>query len=160
MRRLREREIWKTATVAALAAVVALASPAAAAVPSSTAVQATPSAAAVGESVVLSATVSCTADPSGGLGVTFFDGSDLLTTVPVGADGQASYPTSFSTAGSHTITAAYNGNADCGASNAETTVVVSEAPVPPMPPIRYCLLACGGLINFSAGNIHNEINLH
>ncbi|MFE1962705.1 Ig-like domain-containing protein [Streptomyces sp. NPDC059479] len=161
MRLLQERKMWKTVTFAAVATVVAFASPAAAAVPSSTTVQATPSSASVGQSVVLSATVSCTADPSGGLGVTFFDGSDLLNTVPVDGGGQASYTTTFSTTGTHTITAAYNGNTDCGASNAETTVTVSETPVPPTPPGRLCLLACGGLglVNFTVGDIHNEINI-
>ncbi|MFE7126231.1 Ig-like domain-containing protein [Streptomyces sp. NPDC057617] len=148
------------ATVAAFAAVVAFATPAAAAVPSMTTVQATPSSATVGQSVQLTATVTCEGDPSGGLGMTFFDGGDILNTVPVGADGQASYTASFTTTGTHTITAAYNGNDNCGASNDETAVVVSTTPVPPTPPNRPCLLVCGGaLINFSTGNIHNEINI-
>ncbi|MFF3754695.1 Ig-like domain-containing protein [Streptomyces sp. NPDC002018] len=161
MRRLHERNTWKTVTVAALAAVVALATPAAAAVPSTTTVQATPASATVGQSVALTATVSCTGDPSGGLGMTFFDGSDILDTVPVSPSGQASYSTSFTTTGAHTITAAYNGNDNCSASNDETTVVVSATPpVPPTPPGGFCLLVCGGLFNFSTGNINNSIIFH
>jgi hypothetical protein len=143
-----------------MAAVVAFASPAAAAVQSSTSVQATPSAATVGAPVVLNATVTCADDPSGGLGVTFFDGEDLLDTVPVGANGEAELTANFTSTGTHNITATYNGNDACFASHSETTVVVSAAPVPPTTPGGFCLLACGGLISFNAGNIHNEINIH
>ncbi|MGW8671368.1 Ig-like domain-containing protein [Streptomyces niveus] len=144
----------------ALAAVLGMASPAWAA-PSSTTVTATPQSAQVGTAVQLAATVDCPGDPSGGLGMTFFDGSDELDTVPVNANGQATYSTTFTTAGSHTITAAYNGNADCDASNNTTTVQVTSAPNPPGPPGGgFCLLACGGLINFSVGNIHNPVNIY
>lgn len=151
---MKRQEKWKaygTFAVAALA-VGAFASPAAA-VSSGTTVQATPSTATTGQSVELSATVTCTGDPSGGLGMTFFDGTDLLTTVPVGTDGSASYETSFATTGTHTITAAYNGNANCDASNNTTTVQVTSAPTPPQPGL--CLLVCGGLINISIQNVGN-----
>ncbi|MFC9154642.1 Ig-like domain-containing protein [Streptomyces bauhiniae] len=142
---------------AALAAVLGLASPAWA-VPSSTTVTASPQSTAVNSPVQLLATVDCPSDPTGGLGVTFFDGSDLLDTVPVNANGQASYTASFTTTGSHTITAAYNGNTDCDASNSTTNVQVTAAPTPPDPTPGFCLLACGGLINFSVGDITNNIN--
>jgi hypothetical protein len=151
---LKRREKWKaygTFAVAALA-VGAFASPAAA-VSSMTTAQATPSTATTGQSVDLSATVACTGDPSGGLGMTFFDGSDLLTTVPVGTDGTASYDTSFATAGAHTITAAYNGNANCDASNGTTIVQVTSAPTPP--PSGLCLLVCGSLIDIKIENVGN-----
>jgi hypothetical protein len=138
-----------------------LASPAAAAEPSTTTVTASPSAANVGASVELTATVTCSADPSGGLGVTFFDGGDVLNTVPVGADGQAEYTTAFTTPGTHTITAAYNGNDDCFASHGVTTVAVSTAPVPPTTPgSGGCLLACQGLINFTVGDITNSTQIY
>ncbi|MFG2359116.1 Ig-like domain-containing protein [Streptomyces sp. NPDC048521] len=143
-------------TVAALAAVLGLASPAWA-VPSNTTVTATPQTAEVGTPVQLEATVDCPADPTGGLGVTFFDGSTLLDTVPVGANGQADYTATFTTTGTHTITAAYNGNAQCDASNNTTTVQVTSAPTPPGPPSGLCLLACGALINFSVGDINNTV---
>ncbi|MFJ3140785.1 Ig-like domain-containing protein [Streptomyces sp. NPDC086843] len=148
--------MWQTGAVAAIAAVVGLATPAAAAVPSTTTVTASPSAANVGAPVELTATVTCSADPSGGLGVTFFDGGDVLDTVPVSADGQAQYTTAFEAPGTHTITAAYNGNEDCFASNSETTVAVSTAPNPPTTPGNgSCLLACEGLINVTIGDIQN-----
>ncbi|MET7320231.1 Ig-like domain-containing protein [Streptomyces sp. NPDC005549] len=108
--------------------------------------------------VQLAATVDCPSDPTGGLGVTFFDGSDLLDTVPVNANGQATYTATFASTGTHTITAAYNGNADCDASNSTTTVQVTATPTPPDPDPGLCLLACGGLINFNVGDITNTIN--
>ncbi|MFF8195816.1 Ig-like domain repeat protein [Streptomyces bobili] len=155
--------MWKTGTILALAAVVGLASPAAAAVDSTTTVTASPPAANVGVPVTLTATVTCAADPTGGLGVTFFDGGDILDTVPVAADGQAEHTTSFTTTGTYTITAAYNGNESCFASSTRIAVVVSAAPapVPPTPPANgFCLLACGGLINFTVGDINNNIEVH
>lgn len=141
----------------ALAAVLGLASPAWA-VPSSTTVTASPQSTSVNSPVQLLATVDCPSDPTGGLGVTFFDGGDLLDTVPVNVNGQASYTASFTTAGTHTITAAYNGNTDCDASNGTTSVQVSAAPTPPGTTPGFCFLACGGLINFSVGDITNNIN--
>ncbi|MFJ7242876.1 Ig-like domain-containing protein [Streptomyces olivaceus] len=141
----------------ALAATLGLASPAWA-VPSSTTVTASPQSTEVNTPVQLAATVDCPSDPTGGLGVTFFDGSDLLDTVPVNANGQATYTATFATTGTHTITAAYNGNADCDASNSTTTVQVTAVPTPPGPTPGLCLLACGGLINFNVGDITNTIN--
>ena len=91
--------------------------------------------------------------------MTFFDGGDLLDTVPVNANGQAGYTATFTTAGSHTVTAAYNGNAQCDASSSTTTVQVTSAPKPPAPTPGFCLLACGGLINFSVGDINNTIDI-
>ncbi|WP_433288524.1 Ig-like domain-containing protein [Pseudonocardia sp. CA-142604] len=119
---------------------------------SSTVAGASPSEATVGERVVLMATITCPGSPEGGLGVTFWDGSDLLATAPVDAEGNAELATSFVTTGTHTITAAYNGNDICSASNDETTVEISDAP-PPTPP-------SGGLISFDRfanGNTFNNI---
>ncbi|GAA1174691.1 Ig-like domain-containing protein [Pseudonocardia alaniniphila] len=119
---------------------------------SSTVAGASPAAAAVGERVVLTATVTCPGSPEGGLGVTFFDGPNLLATAPVDAEGNAELATSFVTTGTHDITAAYNGNDNCGASYDETTVEISDAP-PPTPP-------SGGLISFDRianGNTFNNI---
>lgn len=148
----------KLVVAAALATVLGLASPAWA-VPSSTTVTATPQSTEIGIAVQLQATVDCPADPTGGLGVTFFDGGDELDTVPVNANGQAGYTATFTTAGTHTITAAYNGNAECDASNNTTTVQVTSVPNSPGTPPGFCLLACGGLINFSVGDITNNVNI-
>jgi hypothetical protein len=112
--------------------------------------------------VHLTATVTCPGDPSGApLGLTFWDGGDILVeSAPVTPDGAATFDATGLTVGTHTITAAYNGNTNCSASSAETMVVVSAAPVPPTPPNGLCLLACGGLINFNVGDIHNEVNIY
>jgi hypothetical protein len=161
MTRWKDRAARNLVPFAALTAVVAFASPAAAAAQSTTAVQASPSAAAIGQPVDLTATVTCAGDPSGGLGVTFFDGGDILDTVLVTSAGAAAYTANLSTVGTHTITAAYNGNDNCSASSAETTVVMSAAPVPPAPPNGLCLLSCGGgLINLTFGDIHNEVTVY
>ncbi|MFD3564060.1 Ig-like domain-containing protein [Streptomyces sp. NPDC058686] len=138
----------------ALAAVLGLASPAWA-VGSSTTVTATPQSTQVGATVQLAATVDCPADPTGGLGVTFFDDMVQLDTVHVNANGQANLPTTFATPGTHTITASYNGTTECDASHNTTTVQVTSVPTPPGPPPGFCLLACGGLINFNVGDINN-----
>ncbi|MGP4018421.1 Ig-like domain-containing protein [Saccharopolyspora sp. 5N708] len=122
---------------------------AAQAVNSTTTVQASPASATVGQQVVLSATVSCPGFTPGGLGVTFFDGPDILDTVPLNASGNASLTTAFSTVGSHEITSAYNGDENCGASNDTTTVQVSSAPTPPTPPSCDC-----GLLNLIIGDIN------
>jgi Bacterial Ig-like domain (group 3) len=122
--------------------------------PSTTMVQASPASASVGQAVTLTAEVSCPADPSTGLGVTFFDGSNLLATVPVDSTGDASLATNFSAAGSHVITAAYNGDSNCAASNNTTTVDVTSSPTSP------------GLLGPVLGDInignytYNDINSH
>ncbi|MFJ9742911.1 Ig-like domain-containing protein [Streptomyces sp. NPDC101166] len=159
MRRRRTSVGWAV-TSSALAVVLATATSAAAA-PSSTSVIAAPASTTVGSPVQLAAGVTCASDPSGGLGMSFFDGGDLLDTVPVGIDGQANYTMSFSSAGSHTITAVYNGNGACDASNGTTTVQVAAAPAPPTPGFPgLCLLTCGGLFSFTTGNITNNVIIH
>jgi hypothetical protein len=161
VKRSQFRRTWKPGTIVALAAVVGLASPAAAAT-STTTVTASPSAAYVGAPVTLTATVTCDVDPSGNdLGVTFWDGGTPIDSRTVGANGQAVLSTSFTTAGSHKITAAYNGNGTCDASNGETTVEVSALPVPPTPPANgLCLLTCSSLFGFSVGDINQHVEVH
>ena len=159
MQNWQKRKVWETLAFTALA-VVAFASPAAAAaVSSSTTVQASPSTAATGQSVDLSSTVTCAGDPSGGLGMTFFDGANVLATVPVGMDGTSAFATSFTSTGAHTITAAYNGNDNCDASNNTTTVQVTAAPAPPTPPSGLCLLTCNSLIDIRIDNVGNIYNI-
>nr|WSX53986.1 Ig-like domain repeat protein [Streptomyces sp. NBC_00974] len=141
----------------AAATVLSIAPSAAAADPSSTTVQATPSSATTGQLVTLDATVTCSSDPSGGLGVSFFDGPDLLATAPVSAAGHSSLTTGFTTTGTHTITAAYNGDDGCSASSDTTTVTVSPTPAPPAN-APGCLLC--GLIDFNVGDVHNQVNVN
>lgn len=134
---------------------------------STTTVQASPASASVGQAVTLTVQVSCPADPSGGLGVTLFDGSNLLATVPVDSTGAGALATNFSTTGSHVITAAYNGDSDCAASNNTTTVDVASSPTPPTPPVPPSLIGNVGSLIGNTGNINfdnnyssNEINSH
>jgi len=126
--------------------------------PSTTMVQASPASASVGQAVTLTAEVSCPADPSSGLGVTFFDGSNLLATVPVDSAGDGSLTTNFSATGSHVITAAYNGDSDCAASNSTTAVDVTSSPTPPAP--AGLIGPVLGGINIGNNYTSNEINSH
>lgn len=161
-RERRARRAHKAAflvAAAAAATVVALAPSAAAADPSTTAVEASPSPATTGQLVVLDATVTCTSDPSTGLGVSFFDGDNLLATAPVSTDGQSFLTTGFTTTGNHHIIAAYNGDANCGASNDATDITVTQATTPTPPPSSPGCLLCG-LIDYHVGDIHNEININ
>ncbi|MFE2541579.1 Ig-like domain-containing protein [Actinacidiphila glaucinigra] len=123
------RKTWTAAAFAAIAAVVGVTSPAAAADQSTTTLLVSPTTAVAGSPVQLTARVFCPGEPGGGigLGVTFFDGGDILATQPVVANGFASYVARFASSGTHTITAAYNGNVNCFASNAEATLTVTPA---------------------------------
>jgi streptogramin lyase len=60
--------------------------------------------------------------------VTFKDGSVVLSTAPLRADGTAALTTSFATAGAHAITATYTGNANFGGSARGLAEQVSAPP--------------------------------
>src|SRR5262249_43419688 len=61
--------------------------------------------------------------------VTFMDGAVILGTATVGADGRATFTTSFTATGGHTITAVYNGDANfAGSSQTLTEQVNALAP--------------------------------
>jgi len=98
---------------------------------------------AVGQNVILTATVAI----SGGGGVTpdgsvgFYDGGTILQTVPINANGVATWSTAALLQGTHAITAIYNGDAtkqiQASTSNvlsqdvqASTSIVVSSTPDP------------------------------
>jgi hypothetical protein len=128
------RILLSAALVPSALAAVALSATQASAQPldtSTTTVKAMPVTVGRGQAVTLTAEVGCPADPSGGLGVTFFDGPTLLATVPVDSSGDASLTTSFPTTGIQDITAAYNGNADCAASDPTTTAGATSMPILP-----------------------------
>jgi hypothetical protein len=79
-----------------------------------------------GENVMLTATIANSfGSPAGS--VIFSDGATALGTVPV-SNGAASYTASFSSAGSHTITAAYGGDANNAAASGTVTQTV-DAPI-------------------------------
>lgn len=94
---------------------------------SSTVVIPTLSAAAVGLPVALTATVAGSGNTPTGT-VSFFNGGtslgNLLGTATLDANGMATFPVTFSTAGTQNITAIYNGD-DTYASSLGTTVVMT-----------------------------------
>jgi hypothetical protein len=60
--------------------------------------------------------------PSSNGSVEFFDGTSLLATVPVNANGQASYSTTKLAAGSHTIAATYSGGVNYASGSSSVTI--------------------------------------
>ncbi|WP_435011947.1 Ig-like domain repeat protein (plasmid) [Tundrisphaera lichenicola] len=88
------------------------------------------SAATYGQAVTFTAAVaSANAVPSTPTGtVTFFDGATSLGSGTLDGSGNASFTTSTLGAGSHTISAVYNGDADFGSSTSSTTTqVINQA---------------------------------
>jgi hypothetical protein len=75
----------------------------------STALQSSQNPSAVGQAVTFTATVTGS-NPTGT--VMFKDGASTLATVPLNGSGQATFTTSALTAGTHVITATYNGDAN------------------------------------------------
>jgi len=101
--------------------------------------------------------------------VTFTDGSTVLATVNVDANGNAAYTTSSLALGSHTITATYNGDSNYGSSSASlmqwigqemtsTSVVSSANPAMPGQSVQFTatvLIGVGtptGSVSFLDGN--------
>lgn len=111
---------------------------------STTTLTASPNPATVGAPTTLTANVVCASGTPAGGKVTFFDGPDLLDTVPVSVTspttGRASLTTTFATPGVHHLTASYSGTGTCSASftvidvevrdqTSATTVSASPNPV-------------------------------
>jgi hypothetical protein len=70
---------------------------------------------------------SWSAGPPSGIGsMQFFDGNNLLATVPVDASGQASYSSSTLKPGSHTVTATYTGSTNY--SGGSVSVIITLTP--------------------------------
>ncbi|MFG1785763.1 beta strand repeat-containing protein, partial [Rhodococcus oryzae] len=81
----------------------------------------------VGKASTITATVTPAA--AGGT-VELKDGATSLATLPVGADGKATYQWTPSTAGAHTLNAVFSGRDGVVGSNTTAQVNVAEAPVP------------------------------
>jgi RHS repeat-associated protein len=81
-----------------------------------------------GQTVVFTATVSVTPQGAPTGNVSFKDGTKLLGTGTLNAQGQATLSTSTLTIGTHTITAVYAGNANVPASSATLTQTVCLQP--------------------------------
>jgi sugar lactone lactonase YvrE len=110
----------------------------------------------LGQAVTFTATVTAVAPgastPTGT--VTFFDGSVILGTATVGAGGQATLTTRFSTTGSHTIKAVYSGDANFTASaqaitekvrnSSRVALVASANPVAVGQPVMFTATVGGG----------------
>jgi hypothetical protein len=83
--------------------------------------------ATVGTNITFSAAVaSWSAGPPQNGSVSFYDGSTLLSTVPVNSSGQGSYTTSSLPAGSQTITAAYSGGANYASGSTGVTITLAQ----------------------------------
>lgn len=102
--------------------------------PTTTTLTASPSSAATGQQVTLSAHVSGCPDPTTSIGMSFFDGGNLLQTAPIDTNGDASLTISFSSAGTHTIEAVFNASTECGVSSDTKNVDVTSSPTPPTLP--------------------------
>ncbi|MGH2916976.1 MAG: Ig-like domain repeat protein, partial [Solirubrobacteraceae bacterium] len=99
------------------------------AAPTQTVLSASPASAVTGQEVTYIAKVSPA--PDGGT-VAFADGGQPVTgcgSEPVGADGSASCKVSYASAGSHSLTAAYGGNADFAGSVSSAVSETLSAPV-------------------------------
>lgn len=92
-----------------------------------TTLTAAPNPASTGQSVTLSATVSPapTGSPLGS--INFMDGETLLGTVNINSSGTASFSISILSAGSHTLTAVYSGNAVFATSTSSAVTEVIDA---------------------------------
>jgi hypothetical protein len=58
--------------------------------------------------------------------VSFYDGSNLLATVPVNPSGKADYATASLTIGYHTITATYSGSANYAPGSSSVTIMITH----------------------------------
>ncbi len=81
-----------------------------------------------GTSIIFQAKVtSWSAGPPNATGaVSFYDGSNLLATVPVNTNGQASYATASLSIGYHTITATYSGGANYASGSNSVTLTITH----------------------------------
>jgi len=81
-----------------------------------------------GTSLTFQAAVSSwTAGPPDANGaISFYDGSTLLSTVPVNASGQASYTTAGLAAGTQTITATYAGGTNYASGSSSVTITLTQ----------------------------------
>jgi len=98
--------------------------------PSTTTLTASPNPVTVGGTVLLTATVTAQSSllPTGT--VTFYDGVRLLATQPLNASGVATFSISSLPAGSHPITAAYNGDSFFSTSVATATALTVGSGTP------------------------------
>jgi Pro-kumamolisin, activation domain/Bacterial Ig-like domain (group 3) len=85
-----------------------------------------------GQSITFTATVACAVFTPTGL-VTFTIDGTAGTPVTLGSGGTATFATSSLTSGSHTVTAAYSGDSNCGPSTSSSLTQTVNAPSPAQP---------------------------
>lgn len=111
---------------------------------STTSLAASPNPAQSGQAVSLVATVTGAA-PTGT--VSFYDGAALLGSSPVNGSGQATFSTGSLSAGAHSLTAVYSGDANNATSTSAAVVEAVEAITSPVPTLGgWALLLLGGLL--------------
>jgi len=64
--------------------------------------------------------------PNANGAVSFYDGTTLLSTVPVNGSGQASYTTTTLPVGIQTITATYTGGANYASGSGTATITIAQ----------------------------------
>jgi len=64
--------------------------------------------------------------PNANGAVSFYDGSTLLSTIPVNSSGQASYTTAGLSAGTHTVTATYAGGTNYASGSTSVTITLTQ----------------------------------
>jgi hypothetical protein len=95
-------------------------------------VTASPSPATAGQPVTFTATISSSLPGPAVTGtVAFADGTTLLGTATVGANGQATFTTSALTAGSHVINVGYSGDTNYAPGGTSLILQVNAGPTPP-----------------------------
>jgi hypothetical protein len=116
---------FATSTSTAVSLVI---SPAASQAATSTALSASPNPAASGATVTLTATVTSTTAGTITGTVTFLDGANSIGTGSVGANGVATLQTSSLSAGTHSVTAMYGGDANfLTSTSSAVSLVITEA---------------------------------
>jgi len=131
--------------------------------PSTTQLSATPNPARVGQTVTLNATVTG-ANPTGT--VTFYDGTTALTPTGTVSSGHATWSGSFAAAGTHSLTAKYNGDANNAISqsaaysetvnvelNTTTTISSSRNPAPYSAQVTFTSTVSNGTSNKPTGTV-------
>jgi hypothetical protein len=96
---------------------------------STTGVSVSPASPVVGEGITLTATITPNTGTTAPTGTVSFSVDGIAVGTGTVADGTATYsPYNFSTGGTHTITAAYSGDANYYASTTNSTITVGSAP--------------------------------
>ena len=106
------------------------------AAPTSISLSGSPNPGNVNQSITFNANVSSQSGPVGSGNVTFYDGVTSLGSSPLSAAGSASFTASFTSAGTHNITAVYDGSTDFSTSTSavfKETIVAGDFSIAVLP---------------------------